>query len=117
MGYAISSTSFAYAASKAAATSLGRGLRAQLKPFNVGVSVVAPGFVQTPMTDVNRFSMPFLINDAEAAKIIYDGVEHDEPTIDFPLPMFLLAYLVAVFPAGVISAVYGTLIRDPGATR
>ena len=49
-----------YSASKAAIKSFGDSLRAYLKQFHVKVSVVIPGYIDTPMTKVNNFPMPFI---------------------------------------------------------
>ncbi len=57
----------AYGPTKAALTHLGEGLYLDLAPLGVGVSVVHPGFVQTPLTAQNDFSMPALITPDVAA--------------------------------------------------
>ncbi len=61
----------AYGASKAAATYLLDSLRMDLKQFNVDVSILFPGFVDTPLTRRNDFPMPFLMSaDVAAARMI-----------------------------------------------
>ncbi len=65
--------SVAYGTTKAALTHLGEALHLELAPQGVGVSVVAPGFVQTPMTAQNRFRMPGLITPEVAAAAIVRG--------------------------------------------
>ena len=52
----------AYCASKAAVKVFGEGLTGVLHGVGVGVSVICPGYVRTPMTDVNKFPMPFLMD-------------------------------------------------------
>ena len=56
------SSSPSYSASKAAIKSFGDSLRAYLKQFHVKVSVIIPGYIDTPMTKVNNFPMPIPVS-------------------------------------------------------
>ena len=87
-----------YCASKAAATLLLENLRVELKPFNIKVITVKPGFVETPMTEKNKFPMPFLMSAEKAAKIIIDGIKKEKRIIQFPLPTVLSAKLMRIVP-------------------
>ena len=58
-----------YGASKAGLSYLAKTLRIDLAPHNISVTLVEPGFVKTPLTDQNSFSMPFLVEVESAAKI------------------------------------------------
>lgn len=78
-----------YCASKAAVTILLENLRLELKPFNVKVLTVKPGFVDTPMITKNKFYMPFLMSAEKAAKIIYKGIQREKKIIQFPFPTAL----------------------------
>ncbi len=60
--------SLAYGPTKAALTNLAENLYLDLSPHGLGVSVVHPGFVQTPLTAQNQFEMPALITPAQAAQ-------------------------------------------------
>ena len=51
----------AYSASKSAVTTYCESLRLELKPFDVGVVTIAPGYINTEMTAKNPYSMPFLL--------------------------------------------------------
>jgi len=51
----------AYSASKSAVTTYCESLRLELKPFDVGVVTIAPGYIKTEMTAKNPYSMPFLL--------------------------------------------------------
>ena len=89
----------AYCASKAAVRVWGEALRGELAPDGVQVSVICPGFVTTPMTAVNRFKMPFLMDADRAASIIISGLERGRGRIAFPLPMHLAIRLLACLPS------------------
>ena len=52
----------AYSASKAATIAYLEALRVEMAAFNITVTTIAPGYIRTPMTDANQFSMPFLMD-------------------------------------------------------
>jgi short-subunit dehydrogenase len=83
-GYRGLPNSLAYGPTKAALINLAEALHVELKPQNVGVSVVNPGFVDTPLTRKNTFPMPFLITSEKAAQEIITGLEKGEFEIHFP---------------------------------
>ncbi|MBK9097180.1 MAG: SDR family NAD(P)-dependent oxidoreductase [bacterium] len=87
-----------YNASKAAASLLLESLRVELKPFNVKVLTVKPGFVRTPMTDKNEFHMPFLMDVEKAAKIILNGIKKEKKIIQFPLPIVIGSKILKYMP-------------------
>ncbi len=87
-----------YGASKAAVRVYGEALRGALARHGIMVNVICPGFVKTPMTDVNRFPMPFLMTPERAAAIIKRGLEKNRPRIAFPWPMYALVWLFSILP-------------------
>jgi short-subunit dehydrogenase len=87
-----------YNASKAAATLLLESLRIELKPYNIKVVIVKPGFVRTPMTDKNEFHMPFIIDVDKAVKIILNGIKKEKKIVQFPLPIVIGSKLVKFMP-------------------
>lgn len=89
---------YVYSASKAYARIYGQGLRLDLKRFGVSVSTIAPGFVKTPLTDLNEFKMPFLMDTDKASKIIIKGLEKNKSLIAFPLLFYLLTRTLAALP-------------------
>jgi short-subunit dehydrogenase len=84
----------AYCASKSALIALSFDLR----PFGIGVSVINPGFIATPMTASNTFYMPFLRSPEYAARKILKGLKKEKDEIHFPLPFTLLMKLLRILP-------------------
>lgn len=76
--------SLAYGPTKAALTHLGETLYLDLSPLGLGVSVVHPGFVQTPLTAQNAFKMPALITPEQAAEAMLAGWARGEFDIHYP---------------------------------
>lgn len=97
-GYRGMPGSSGYGPSKAAQINLLESLRCDLRGTGVNVVTVSPGFVRTPMTDVNTFPMPFIIEADEAACAIVDGLERGKPEIVFPKPMMLLMKIARFVP-------------------
>lgn len=88
----------AYCASKAFVRVYGEGLRAAHAGDGVRVSVICPGFVRSPMTDVNAFRMPFLMDCERAAALILRGLARNRSRIAFPWPMYAGALLAQAMP-------------------
>src|SRR5207302_1437004 len=59
-----------YCASKAAVNCYMEGLRIHLRDKGIAVTTICPGFIRTPMTAVNKFHMPWLLEPNEAARRI-----------------------------------------------
>lgn len=87
-----------YCATKAAIRVYAEGLRARLLRENIGVTVINPGFIKSPMTDANPYCMPFLISAERAAQIIKRGLARNQPRISFPQPLPFLAHLLPLMP-------------------
>ncbi len=89
----------AYGSSKAAANYLLNALRVDLDQHHVDVTVVNPGFVETPMTETNDFPMPFIMSAGAAADCIISGIEKRKRIVNFPWALLLSLKLGALFPA------------------
>ena len=89
--------SLGYGPTKAALIQLAEIMHMELRPRGVGVSIVNPGFVRTPLTAQNDFHMPALITPQEAASEMLKGWERGRFEMHFPRrftwPMKLLAAL------------------------
>ena len=72
--------------------------RVELAQFGVGVTIINPGFVTTPMTEKNRFKMPFLMQAPAAAVVIANGLERGARLVEFPKPMSLLMRSMRLVP-------------------
>lgn len=87
-----------YSASKAAARTYGHGLRRLLAPNGVIVTVICPGFVETPMSATVPGGRPFLWDAERAAHHIVNGLAKGRREIIFPWPLAALAGLAHVLP-------------------
>ena len=83
-GYRGLPKALAYGPSKAALTHLAEALYLDLHPRGIGVSVIHPGFVKTPMTAQNDFHMPAEISPEQAAHAILEGWAAGDFEIHFP---------------------------------
>ena len=95
-----------YAASKAAVRIYGHGLRRKLQGTGVTVTVICPGFVDTPMSAT--LPVRVLVWRAEkAAALIVKAVAQGRREVTFPLPLALVSRLSSLLPAGVTDFVLG----------
>ena len=76
--------SLIYGPTKAAIINLAETMYMDLSDKGLGVCVVNPGFVRTPLTSGNEFKMPALIEPEEAAREIVRGLEKGHFEIHFP---------------------------------
>jgi NAD(P)-dependent dehydrogenase (short-subunit alcohol dehydrogenase family) len=97
-GYRGLPQSLAYGPTKAALINLAETLYLDLQGSGVGVSLVNPGFVETPLTAGNQFSMPALISPAQAAAEILAGWARGQFEIHFPKRFTLWMKTLRVLP-------------------
>lgn len=88
----------AYSASKAAAIAYLESLRVELRGTGVRVVTLAPGYVATPMTAVNTYPMPFLLDADAAARRMARVIEAGRSYAVVPWQMGLVAKLLRVLP-------------------
>jgi short-subunit dehydrogenase len=104
----------AYSTSKAAVKAYGEALRGLLGSKGVSVSVVMPGYIETPMTEQNPFYMPFLMKPEKAARIIARGIERGKGRIAFPLPLYLPMLVVSNWlPSAWVDPLFARLPAKP----
>lgn len=102
----------AYGASKAATEYLAKTLSASLKPAGVSVSYIAPGFVETPLTDVNDFPMPMRVDVKFASRKIRKGIEKRRRVIHFPRLFTGTLKLLGMLPLGLQLLLVGRTVSD-----
>lgn len=86
----------AYGASKAALNYLTKTLAIELHKFGIGVSLICPGFVKTPLTEKNDFAMPMQVSAELAARIIYFDLQLGRREIHFP---YIFTFIMKCFAA------------------
>jgi NAD(P)-dependent dehydrogenase (short-subunit alcohol dehydrogenase family) len=89
----------AYSAAKAAIHAYGEGMRPRLRRHGVALTIVAPGFVSTPLNRDIRAPRPLQIGPERAAALIRRGLEQRRALIAFPLSLYLGLRLLNLLPA------------------
>jgi len=102
----------AYGASKAALTWFANSLRLDWEPKGINVTVVSPGFVDTPLTRKNDFSMPGLISIDDAVKAIRRGISKGKTHIAFPTGLGLTLRLLSGLPAVIQRVLLRRMVRS-----
>lgn len=110
-GYRGLPTSAGYGATKAALINMVESLKPDFDRLGLKLQIVNPGFVRTPLTDKNEFSMPFLMEPEDAARALADGLDKAGFEITFPKRFTYLLKFLRCLPY----ALYFPLIRK--ATR
>ncbi|MEC9176795.1 MAG: SDR family NAD(P)-dependent oxidoreductase, partial [Pseudomonadota bacterium] len=90
----------AYGASKAAVINLIEALKPEADQAGIRLRLINPGFVATPLTDLNDFPMPFLISAEAAADYILRGLAGGRFEIAFPYRFAWIMKLLRILPAG-----------------
>jgi short-subunit dehydrogenase len=103
----------AYSASKAAARLWLESLRAELYGSGVSVVCVCPGYIDTPLTRVNRFRMPFLISADEAAPKIARAIAAKRRLVVIPWQMALVSIPLRVMPGWLFDRLASRAPRKP----
>lgn len=103
----------AYSASKAAAIAYLESLRVELHGTGVRVVTLAPGYIETPMTAINPYPMPFILPAAEAARRMAKIIDAGRGYAVVPWQMGVVARLLRVLPNPVFDAVFARAGRKP----
>ena len=104
----------AYSASKAAVRVYAEGLRGNLAPLGIEVSAICPGYIKTPMTDVNEFPMPLIIEAKKCANIIKCKLEKNKSRITFPFPLYFVVWLSALLSTKITDPIFAKLPGKKG---
>ena len=103
----------AYSASKAAATIYLEALRLELKARGIAVVTVAPGYIDTPMTQVNPYPMPFKMSAETAAQKVAHCIARRRAHTVIPWPMAWVARMLKWLPIPVYDAIFEKAPRKP----
>ncbi len=88
----------AYSASKAAVIAYLESLRVELSLDGISVTTIAPGYIKTPMTDINQYAMPFLMAPEVAAKKFAQAIAKKKRFVVIPWQMGWLARIMRCVP-------------------
>ncbi len=94
-----------YCASKAGLRAYAEALRPRLEPRGIGMTVVCPGFFDSPMTDRFHGPTPFLLTCDGAARIVKRGIDRGRRRIAFPWPLVLGLQFCDLAPAVIGDAI------------
>src|SRR5512137_1035256 len=95
----------AYCAAKASVHMWAGCLRGQLAAHGVAVSLIVPGFVETPMSARTKSWQPGAMSDTKAAEIIKRGLDRRRPVIAFPQYMYYAMRFFSLLPSGLVDGV------------
>ncbi|MEW5831608.1 MAG: SDR family NAD(P)-dependent oxidoreductase [Campylobacterota bacterium] len=91
-------TSIAYSSSKRALNAYAEGLHYQLAPHGIRVMTIMPGFIDSEMTQKNRFKMPFFMPTAEGVERIARAIGRRKHRYAFPFRFYLMIRIVSMLP-------------------
>lgn len=103
----------AYSASKAAAIAYLESLRLEMRPFGIRVVTLVPGYIETPMTAVNRYPMPFLLPAGTAARRFATAIEKGVSYTVIPWQMGLVAKALRLMPNWLYDRLFTAAPRKP----
>ena len=103
----------AYSASKAAASVYLESLRLELRSSGISVVTVAPGFIDTPMTQVNPYPMPFKISGTTAANKVAAAIAGRDAYRVIPWQMAIVSGVLKWLPEFVYDRVFERAPRKP----
>ena len=107
----------AYSASKAAAITWLESLRVELRGSGVAVVCVCPGYIDTPLTRVNRYPMPFLLAPDEAARRIARAIAAGRRIAVIPWQMAAVSALLRALPGWLYDRLAARAPRKPRDVR
>jgi hypothetical protein len=103
----------AYSASKAAAIAYLESLRLEMRPYGIQVVTVAPGYIETPMTAINPYKMPFLMPAAQAARRFAGAIARGTTYTVIPWQMGIVAKILRALPNWLYDRLFTNAPRKP----
>jgi len=107
----------AYCASKAAAISYLESLRGDLRGSGIKVVTLAPGYIETPLTAINRYPMPFILPADVAARRLARVIDRGCSYAVVPWQMAIVAKLLRLLPNSVFDRLFAHAGRKPRKTE
>ena len=103
----------AYSASKAAAITYLEALRVELRNSGVKVVTICPGYIKTPMTDINPYPMPFILDVDDAAQRIARAIQRQKSFAVIPWQMCLVGQVLKYMPRWLYDRIFVNAPRKP----
>jgi short-subunit dehydrogenase len=103
----------AYSASKAAAISYLESLRGDLRGTGLKVVTLAPGYIETPLTAINPYPMPFILPADEAARRLARAIDAGRSYAVVPWQMAIVAKLLRLLPNPLFDLLFSRAGRKP----
>jgi short-subunit dehydrogenase len=103
----------AYSASKAAVIAYSESLRLEMAQYGVKVVTIAPGYIDTPMTEGNPYPMPFMISAEEFARRALRVIARGKPFAVIPWPMAIVARVLRWMPIRLYDRLFARAPRKP----
>lgn len=107
----------AYGASKAALNYIAKSFEVDLAHKGIQVQTLTPGFVKTPLTDKNDFSMPMVISAEAAANYMLKGIFSTRSGVYFPKRFSFIVRLLAFLPEGLQKRICINMRQQPKTKR
>lgn len=105
----------AYSGSKAAAVTWMESLRTEMHGSGVAVVCICPGYIDTPLTRVNRFRMPFLLSAEDGAARIARAIARKPRVAVIPWQMALVSVVLRNMPGWLYDRIAARAPRKPRA--
>lgn len=103
----------AYSASKAAAISYLESLRVELRGTGVKVTTICPGYIRTPMTAHNPYTMPFMLDADVAASRMARAIDRQTAFTVIPWQMGLVGCILKLLPRWLYDRLFANAPRKP----
>lgn len=107
----------AYSASKAAAISYLESLRVELRSSGIKVVTIAPGYIRSPMTDINSYPMPFLVEADDAAARMARVIDKGSSFAVVPWQMGMIGWLLKRLPNWLYDLIFSKAPRKSRSAR
>ena len=106
----------AYCASKSAAITYLESLRLELQASGIKVVTVCPGYIDTPLTEVNAYRMPFMMKAQTAAPRIVDAISRAKRFYVLPWQMVIAGWFLRRLPRNLYDFLFALAPRKPRRT-